>query len=310
MANILITGGAGFIGGALAQSLSSNPDHSIWIADNLVTGSMKKVPVSDHKNIKFVHADVNRRSEIEPLFEKGNFDFVFHYAALVGVQRTLEQPTRVLKDIDGIKHILNLSRDFRIRRVFYSSSSEVYGEPVHIPQNEHTTPLNSRLPYAIVKNLGEAFLRSYHAEYGLNYGIFRFFNTYGPNQSEDFVISRFLRAALRNDDITIYGHGSQTRTFCFIDDNITCCKAVFEKELFMNDVINVGSDHEMTILDLSREIIRLTNSTSKIVHLPALKEGDMTRRKPDISKMNEVMGTQRISLEDGIKAILKSGRIG
>jgi UDP-glucuronate decarboxylase len=310
MANILITGGAGFIGGSMAGVLAANPKHTIWVIDNLITGSMKKVPVSVHKNIRFVQADVNHRNEIEPLFESAHFEYVFHYAALVGVQRTLEQPTKVLKDIDGIKNILDLCREHRIKRVFYSSSSEVYGEPVHIPQNEHTTPLNSRLPYAIVKNLGEAFLRSYQTEYGLNYGIFRFFNTYGPNQSEDFVISRFLRAALKNEDLTIYGDGSQTRTFCYIDDNIACCKAVFENELFMNDVINVGSDHEWSILELAKEVIKITNSSSRIVHLPALTEGDMTRRKPDISNMNQVMGSARISLEDGIRTLLKSGKIG
>lgn len=310
MTNILITGGAGFIGGSLAKALSQNKDNRIWIADNLVTGSMKKLPVSEHKNIRFFQVDVNHRNEIAALFEEGKFDFVFHYAALVGVQRTLDQPTGVLRDIDGIRNVLDFSRDHRVKRVFYSSSSEVYGEPVHIPQNEHTTPLNSRLPYAIVKNLGEAFLKSYHSEYGLNYGIFRFFNTYGPNQSEDFVMSRFLKAALTNQDITIYGDGMQTRTFCFIDDNIACCKKVFEEELFLNDVINVGSDREMTILELANEIIRITKSQSRIVHLPALKEGDMTRRKPDITKMNAIMGEKRISLEDGILSILKSGRIG
>ena len=310
MANILITGGAGFIGGSLAEVLSSNPEYTISVVDNLVTGSMKKVPVSKHKNIRFYQADVNYKTQLEPLFENTKFDFVFHYAALVGVQRTLDQPTKVLQDIDGIKNILDLSKDHKVKRVFYSSSSEVYGEPVHIPQNEHTTPLNSRLPYAIVKNLGEAFLRSYFTEFGLNYGIFRFFNTYGPNQSDDFVMSRFLRSALKNENLNIYGDGSQTRTFCYIDDNIACCKKVFEEELFVNDVINVGSDYEMTILDLAKEIIRLTNSSSRIVHLPALAEGDMTRRKPDITKMNQVIGTHRISLEEGVQAILKSGRIG
>src|SRR5204862_2479327 len=147
----------------------------------------------------------------------------FHYAAMVGVKRTLAHPVQVLNDIKGINHVLNLSKNTGVKRVFYTSSSEVYGEPVEFPQNEHTTPLNSRLPYAIVKNVGEAYLRSYYKEYGLSYSIFRLFNTYGPRQSVDFVISKVLTAALQNKDITISGDGSHTRTICYIDDT---CEAV------------------------------------------------------------------------------------
>lgn len=126
----------------------------------------------------------------------------------------------VLQDIEGIRNMLHLSKNTGVKRLFFSSSSEVYGEPVQFPQNELTTPLNSKLPYAVVKNVGESFCRSYYQEYGLNYTIFRFFNTYGPRQSVDFVMSKFLRAAMLGQDITLYGDGSQTRTFCHVDDNI------------------------------------------------------------------------------------------
>jgi UDP-glucose 4-epimerase len=111
------------------------------------------------------------------------FDYVFHYAAVVGVKRTLENPVLVLEDLQGIRNVLTLCKNTGVKRVFYASSSEVYGEPVHLPQHEHNTPLNSRLPYAVVKNAGESFCRSYFQEYGLEYTIFRFFNTYGPKQS-------------------------------------------------------------------------------------------------------------------------------
>ena len=114
---------------------------------------------------------------------------------MVGVKRTLENPLKVLEDIKGIQSVLHLAKNTGVKRVFFASSSEVYGEPVEFPQNEFTTPLNSKLPYAIVKNVGEAFLKSYYLEHGLNYTIFRFFNTYGPKQSTDFVMSKFLRAA-------------------------------------------------------------------------------------------------------------------
>ena len=111
------------------------------------------------------------------------------------------------------------------------------------------------LPYAIVKNIGEAFLRSYHKEFSLNYTIFRFFNTYGIKQTKDFVVSKFISAALKNEDIPIYGDGSQTRTFCYIDDNIEACLNAFYQEKFVNDVVNIGSDQETKIIDLANLII-------------------------------------------------------
>ena len=210
----------------------------------------------------------------------------------------------VLEDIEGIKNILSLSKNSGLKRVFYSSSSEVYGEPFEIPQNELTTPLNSRLPYAIVKNVGEAFFRSYQQEYGLDYTIFRFFNTYGPNQSEDFVVPKFLKAALRNEPIYIYGDGLQTRSFCYVDDNIeTCIKALVEDKC-VNDVLNVGSDIEITVLELAKIIIATSNSSSEIIHLEALKEGDMLRRCPDTTKMKAILGKELISLEDGITKLI------
>jgi len=305
MAEILITGGAGFIGGALAASLAAHSNNKIVIVDNLLTGSLRKIPVSIHRNIEFVRCDANDYASMKPIFEKYSFDYVFHYAALVGVKRTLDHPIEVLRDIDGIKFLLELSKKNRVKRIYYSSSSEVYGEPVHIPQNEHTTPLNSRLPYAIVKNVGEAYVRSFEKECGLEYTIFRFFNTYGPNQSEDFVVSKFIKAALNHHEITIYGDGSQTRTFCYIDDNIATCTSIFAKNLFVNDVVNIGSDQEISILELANAIVKAANSRSKIVHLPALEEGDMTRRQPDTTKMKSVHN-QMLSLDQGLRSIIKS----
>ena len=299
---ILITGGAGNIASALANRLSDNKENFIVIVDNLSTGSLSKVPQKE--NVKFIKADANEYNDIVPIFGRYNFDFVFHYSAVVGVKRTLENPILVLNDIEGIKNILNLSKNSGVKRVFYSSSSEVYGEPFEIPQNEKTTPLNSRLPYAIVKNVGEAFFKSYFQEYGLEYTIFRFFNTYGPNQSEDFVIPRFLKAALKDEPIPLFGDGLQTRSFCYVDDNVeTCIKAMLSYEC-INDVLNVGSDKEMTILDLASQIIQITDSKSSIIHLPALEEGDMTRRCPDTTKMKKILRRELISLDEGIKKLI------
>ncbi len=304
MIKILITGGAGNVGGALARKLVENQDYFIIIADNLSTGSKSKLPSKEFKNWRFVNCDVNNYKGISEIMLVNQFDYVFHYAAVVGVKRTQENPIMVLNDIDGIRNVLQLSKNSSVKRVFFSSSSEVYGEPVELPQNELTTPLNSRVPYAVVKNVGEAFFRSFNKSYGLPYTIFRFFNTYGPNQSEDFVIAKFLRSALNGNDITIYGDGSQTRTFCYVDDNIDACIRIFENDLMVNDVINIGGAKEYTIKEVAELIIRKTNSKSKIVYLPPLKEGDMTRRMPDNNKMKNILPKDLISLERGIELML------
>jgi UDP-glucose 4-epimerase len=304
LTNILVTGGAGFVGSAVVEKLASNPQNFVVVVDNLHTGSMDKVPKSEHNNVKFIKCDVNNFQDISGIFYAYRFEYVWHYAALVGVKRTLKNPVMVLNDIKGISNILTLSKNTGVKRVFYSSSSEVYGEPVEFPQNEETTPLNSRLPYAIVKNVGEAYLRSFKKEYGLDFTIFRFFNTYGPKQSKDFVISKFIGRALENKDITIYGEGNQTRTFCFIEDNVEACVNAFYDNKYINDVVNVGGADELRIVDLAKLIINITGSKSQLVYLDALEEGDMTRRQPDTEKMKKLLKRDPITLEDGIKRIL------
>jgi len=307
MSRILVTGGAGFIGSAIVEKLIEKEEDYIVIVDNLLTGDINKIPKSKFNNLKFIKADVNKRDELSEIMTGFHFDYVFHLAALVGVKRTLEYPISVLDDLKGFKNIMELSKNTSVKRVYFSSSSEVYGEPVELPQNEDTTPLNSKLPYAIVKNAGEAFLRSYQKEYGLEYTIFRYFNTYGTKQSKNFVISKFLYAAFNNKDITIYGDGKQTRTFCYIDDNVEACVNAFYNNEFINDVFNVGNDIEITILELAELIIKLTNSKSKIVFLPKLEEGDMPRRQPDLSKMRKICTKKQISIENGLKKVIKQG---
>jgi UDP-glucose 4-epimerase len=210
----------------------------------------------------------------------------------------------VLDDLQGIKNVLTLCKNTGVRRVFYASSSEVYGEPVHLPQHEQTTPLNSRLPYAVVKNAGECFCRSYYQEYGLEYTIFRFFNTYGPKQSPDFVVSRFIDAALENKPITIFGDGQQTRTFCYIGDHLDATVSCLLNNQFINDVVNIGNDQEISVLELARKIIKIADSGSEIIHLEPLAEGDMTRRQPDIEKMKQLLNRPFTTLEDGLKKII------
>jgi UDP-glucose 4-epimerase len=305
MRKILITGGAGNIGSALTQRLLEEKDTKVTVVDNLSTGSRHKLP-ENSDIFNFIKADVNNREDMSEIMLAHKFDYVFHYAALVGVKRTQENPVKVLQDIEGIKHVLMLSKNIGVKRFFFSSSSEVYGEPVVIPQNEKTTPLNSRVPYAVVKNVGESYCRSFQQEYGLDYTIFRFFNTYGPNQTTDFVISKFIASALKNEDLTIFGDGSQTRTFCYVKDNVdTCVKALNENKV-INDVINIGGAKIYTIKELAETVIKTTNSNSKIVYLPPLKDGDMSRRQPDNSKMIKLLNRDLIELEEGIKLMIKS----
>lgn len=304
MRKILITGAAGFIPSSLADKLIENKETLVVGIDNFLTGKTQNLPAKAGENYKFIKADANSYEDLSAIMLAYKFDYVFHYSAMVGVKRTLENPLKVLEDIKGIQSVLHLAKNTGVKRVFFASSSEVYGEPVEFPQNEFTTPLNSKLPYAIVKNVGEAFLKSYYLEHGLDYTIFRFFNTYGPKQSTDFVMSKFLQAALTNQDITLYGDGMQTRTFCYIDDNIEATLKCLDRNLHVNDVVNLGSNREMPIRELAEIIIKITGSSSRIVYLPALPEGDMRRRCPDNSKMRDLLKRDLTPLEEGIKKIL------
>ncbi|MFN8276786.1 MAG: NAD-dependent epimerase/dehydratase family protein [Chitinophagales bacterium] len=308
MVKILVTGGAGFVGSCMVDRLIEDPENFVVIVDDLTTGNITRLPEVHQNRWKFIKCDVNSYRDLSAVMMAYQFDYVFHYAAVVGVQRTLLNPVSVLNDISGFKYLLSLCKNTGVKRVFFSSSSEVYGEPFEHPQNEHTTPLNSRLPYAVVKNVGEAFLRSYKQEYNLDYTIFRFFNTYGPKQSQDFVMSKFINAAIAGRDITIYGDGMQTRTFCYKDDNIDACYNAFKSTDYIDETVNIGSDFETTILDLAQLIIKETNSKSKIIHLPPLKEGDMTRRKPDVAKMRKLLNRPLVTIEEGIRKTVASGK--
>lgn len=304
MESILVTGGAGNIGSALVRALVKRPATEVIVADNLLTGNAEKIKLDVH-NLAFIKCDVNDFNDISSLFYRFGFTHVFHFAAVVGVQRTLMNPLLVLRDITGIENILRLCKNTGVRRIYFSSSSEVYGEPFEIPQNENTTPLNSRLPYAVVKNLGEVYLRTFQREFDLPYTIFRFFNTYGPRQSEDFVLPRFVRAALAGNPLRVYGDGSQTRTFCYVDDTVETCMTAHVEKACENDVINIGSDAEISILDLAHAVIHITGSRSSIEFLPPLAEGDMSRRCPDIGKMQQLLKRPLVPLKEGIQRLVE-----
>ena len=304
MTRILVTGAAGFIGSSLIDELLLSDDNIVVGVDNLLTGKISNLHSINNPRFSFVKADVNNIQDLMPLMCSNSFDYVFHYAAVVGVRRTLDNPLRVLDDITGLKNILMLSKNTGVKRFFFSSCSEVYGEPVEMPQNETTTPLNSRLPYAIVKNVGEAFVKSYFDEHSLDFTILRFFNTYGSRQSTDFVLSKFINSALKNEPLTVYGAGSQTRSFCYINDNIELTLNCLYNHCAINKVINVGSHVEISILELAKLVIRITNSNSNIIHLPPLKDGDMLRRCPDNTLMKEILQRPLTDINVGIECVV------
>jgi UDP-glucuronate decarboxylase len=297
---ILITGVAGNIGSYLALALLKK-NYNVIGVDNFLTGKKEKLPSKSYRNFKFIFGDVNNKNEISSIFDSYKMKFVFHFAAVVGVQRTQQFPLKVMNDIDGIKNLLALSVKHNIKRFFYSSSSEVYGEPVKLPLHEENSPLNSKIPYSVVKNVSENYVKIFKEEYNLNYTIFRFFNTFGPNQSEDFVIPKFVKLAINNLTIPIYGDGLQTRTFIYIDDNIDTIINCFERNLYINDVLNIGSNTQYRIVDLAKKIIKLTNSSSKLKYLPALSRGDMRRRRPDNKKMKKALARRTLNLTIGLK---------
>ena len=306
MINIIVTGGAGNIGSALVKNLLKQNKYKVIIIDNFVTGKEYKLPSKKNKNWNLLKININKVRNINKLIKFKKIDYIFHFAALVGVKRTLNNPLNVLEDIEGMKNILALSKYFNVKRLFYSSSSEVYGESISFPQNENNTPLNSRLPYAAVKNICEAFIKTHNKEYGLNYTIFRFFNTYGPNQSEEFVISKFIIKAINNETIEIYGDGKQSRTFCYIDDNIYACIKCLEDNKYNNNTINIGSEFEINMKNLAIKIKKLCNSKSLISYIDPLLEGDMFRRVPDLTKMKKLISKKKFTnLDQGIVKTLK-----
>ncbi len=285
---ILVTGGAGFIGSHLCEALL-NKGYQVTAFDNLSTGNIKNLDLCQKStDFRLFVGNINNKQEFRQVF-KIPFDFIYHYAAVVGVKRTLQSPLDVLDDIDGIRNVLDLAREKEVKRIFYSSSSEVYGESTSFPQLENTTPLNSRLPYAAVKNLGEIYIKAFSKEYGLKFTIFRFFNTYGPRQSPDFVISKFIKQALKNEDLTVFGTGKQTRSFNYISDNINPTVLALTKNASINQIINIGNPVEINMNSLAKTIIEVCGSKSKIAHLPPLNEGDMSRRVPEISLMKKLL---------------------
>ena len=303
---ILVTGGAGFIGSYLVDRLLELSPSRVIVLDNFLTG--KKENLSAHKdNASFllVEGDANNHSTLEHIFDTYHPEYVFHLAALVGVKRVEEQPFEVLKDIDGLRAIFELSKKNGVKKVLYSSSSEAYGEPVTLPEREDG-PINPnpRDPYALVKLLGENLCHFYWKKYNLPTVALRFFNVYGPRQEGSgygFVVSIFLNTVLKNERPIIFGDGTATRDFVFYKDNVECLLRAMVKPETNGETINVGKGTPTTILDLAQKIIAVSGQKLEPVFMPPRKL-EIKYRSPDTSKMEKLLSYKAgTSIDEGLK---------
>ncbi len=302
---VLVTGGAGFIGSHLIDRLLSYGARVICF-DDLSTGRQEYIDSKkDDRNFIFIKGDANEMKDIKKAFSHGPVDYVFHYAALVGVQRTIEEPLKVLKDIDGIKHILELALQHKIKKIAYASSSEIYGNQEKMPLHEENSYYDIKMPYALVKSAGENFFRSHWELSGVPVVIYRFFNAYGPRQASSmygFVTGVFISQVLQNIPPTIFYDGKQTRDFMYIDDNIEASIQGLLNDKTTGETINLGTGRETTILELANKIIKISGKKLKPSLLNKRNLIEIKRRVADTAKMKKIIGYRpRVSLEDGLR---------
>jgi UDP-glucose 4-epimerase len=305
--NILVTGGAGFIGSHLCEKLLKNDNFVICI-DNFSTGNLENIRhIIGHENFFFVKGDIRDKEIVKKIMEENSVELVFHYAAVVGVKRTLQNPKKVLDvNIQGTINVLEAANEAGVKKVIFASSSEVYGEPLELPEKEDGT-LNPKFPYAVSKLCGEKYCEAFYKEFGLKTTSLRFFNVYGPRQDSSaygFVIPIFIKRVLFNKPPVIYGDGMQTRDFTFIDDNIEAALITAKKRKTNGEVINIGTGKTITILELANIIIKLCKKDLKPIFTKS--RNDIRHRCADITKMKRLLDFEpRISLKEGLKKTIE-----
>jgi UDP-glucuronate decarboxylase len=301
---ILITGGAGFIGSNLCERLL-NDGNKVICLDNLYTGSMDNIKhLLSHEYFQFIHHDI-----IEPLKIEGCIDQIYNLACPASPPKYQKDPIYTLKvNFLGVLNMLELAKDKKAT-ILQSSTSEIYGEPEISPQHEgyrgNVNTIGIRSCYDEGKRITETLMMDYHNTYGVDIRIVRIFNTYGPkmNKEDGRVVSNFINQALEGQDITLYGNGEQTRSFCYIDDQLDGLIKLMNSDYIYP--VNIGNTHELSMKDLANIIIRLTKSKSNIIYKP-LPSDDPTNRKPDISRAKEILGWMPIyTLEDGISKTIQ-----
>jgi dTDP-glucose 4,6-dehydratase len=307
MATCLVTGGAGFLGSHLCDELLGR-GHRVICVDNLETGSLANIEHIRDPRFTLLHLDI-----IEPYFVDEPVDFVYHLASPASPIDYLRLPLHTLKvGSYGTHHTLGLAKAKRARFLI-SSTSEVYGDPQEHPQREsywgHVNPIGPRGVYDEAKRYAEALTMAYHRQQGVDTAIMRIFNTYGPRMrpNDGRAIPTFLRQALQDRPITVFGDGSQTRSFCYVEDLIRGMIALAESGY--HDPVNIGNPNEFTLLELAEAILELTSSRSEIVH-EALPTDDPKVRRPDISLAREVLKWEpRIELREGLKLTVEKAGV-
>ena len=308
----LITGGAGFIGSHLAESLISRGDQ-IVVFDNLSTGSTNNLAGISEK-IKFEQGNILDKGVIDKLVAES--DYVVHLAAALGVLNIVNKPLESLKtNLQGSEIVLEACDKYR-KPVLITSTSEIYGKNDKVPLNEEDDrvighPLKSRWSYSEAKAVDESLAYFYYLENKLPVRIVRFFNTVGPRQVGHYgmVVPRFVSAALKNEPLSVYGSGDQVRCFCHVEDAVRALILVMDSDKAIGQVFNVGNNSQISIMELAKKVIQITGSKSsieKIAYEKAYPEGfeDMQRRVPDISKIKQVLGWEpEINLDQIIKDI-------
>jgi len=302
--NILITGGAGFVCSHLADKLHQK-GHDLILLDNLLTGNKNNIShLLSNKNVSFVEHDVQNHIQIED-----DIDFIFHFASAASPIAYQENPVNTLKA--GSIGTINTLGLAKVKKADYllASTSEVYGDPEISPQNEdywgNVNPNGERSMYDEAKRFAEAATATYSRTYNLNTKIVRIFNTYGPRMqlNDGRVVTNFIVQALKGEDITVYGDGSQTRSFSFVDDTVNGIIALMESS--HNDVFNIGNPNEISINELASKIIELTNSNSKLIN-KLLPQDDPKQRQPDITKAKNLLKWQpEVDLEVGLSKTIE-----
>jgi dTDP-glucose 4,6-dehydratase len=298
MPRTLVTGGAGFLGSHLCEYLL-NKGHQVIAMDNLLTGSIANIEHLQCEDFKFIKHDVT-----EYIYIAGPVDFVFHFASPASPLDYLQLPIQTLKvGALGTHKALGLAMA-KNARFLLASTSEVYGDPLVHPQPEeywgNVNPVGPRGVYDEAKRFGEALTMAYHRYKGVDTKIVRIFNTYGPRMrpNDGRAIPAFVPQALRNEPITIFGDGSQTRSFCFVSDLIEGIYRLMLSD--QHEPVNIGNPHEMTIREMAESIIRLTGSASPLVFNP-LPVDDPKVRQPDITLARKLLGWEpRVGLEEGL----------
>ena len=295
---VVVTGAAGFIGSHLTETLLDR-GHSVVGIDNLLTGDLANIAHLRTRDFEFIHHDVTKYIDVA-----GAVDAVLHWASPASPVDYLELPIQTLKVGSlGTHNALGLAKAKRTRFVL-ASTSEVYGDPLEHPQKEtywgNVNPIGPRGVYDEAKRFGEAITLAYHRYHGVDTKIVRIFNTYGPRMRlrDGRAVPAFMSQALQNEDLTVFGDGTQTRSFCYVSDLVEGILRLLESKT--NDPVNIGNPHEITIEQIARTIIRLVGATSTIVYRP-LPVDDPKQRRPDITRARTLLDWEpTVDLEEGL----------